>query len=195
MRDAFHMGGVSIKAGSRAQVNLPLPHQSSYTPMTMPVQVIHGKRDGPTLFVSAAIHGDEINGVEIIRELLTSLLERGVTIRRRLGGGMRQSGVLAAACLFALDHHLPFLSEDHAKARTIAEVLADHGALTVVRPETNIVMMDLRERLARPASEMVAAAGVRLSVYGERRLRAVTHLGVSHEDVRHAAEIISRVLA
>jgi predicted deacylase len=66
----FEINGVSISPGERATVRLELPHQSAMTPMTMPVQVIHGVREGPIMFVSAAIHGDEINGVEIIRQLV-----------------------------------------------------------------------------------------------------------------------------
>lgn len=70
MRAPFVIDDKTITAGSRVSLDLPLPHQSTYTPMTMPVHVVHGKRNGPVLFVSAAIHGDEINGVEIIRLLL-----------------------------------------------------------------------------------------------------------------------------
>ena len=66
----FEICGTEVKAGSRESLSLALPNLSTYTPMTMPVHVIHGRHDGPRLFVSAAIHGDEINGVEIIRQLL-----------------------------------------------------------------------------------------------------------------------------
>ena len=66
----FEINDTSIAPGSRATVRLSLPHQSAMMPMTMPVQVIHGVHDGPVMFVSAAIHGDEINGVEIIRQLV-----------------------------------------------------------------------------------------------------------------------------
>ena len=69
-RSAFKICGTEVTAGSRASLELPLPNLSTYTPMAMPLHVIHGRKDGPTLFVCAAIHGDEINGVEIIRQLL-----------------------------------------------------------------------------------------------------------------------------
>lgn len=72
MRAAFEIGDRSIRPGERMLVELPLPRLYTHTPMTMPVHVIHGRRDGPRLFVSAAIHGDELNGVEIIRRLLAS---------------------------------------------------------------------------------------------------------------------------
>lgn len=70
MRDAFTIGGVSIKPGKQAQVDLRIPNLYTHDPMSCPVYVIHGKTDGPVLFLSGAIHGDEINGVEIIRRVL-----------------------------------------------------------------------------------------------------------------------------
>ncbi|MCL7743354.1 succinylglutamate desuccinylase/aspartoacylase family protein [Guyparkeria hydrothermalis] len=70
MRAAFEIAGRKIAPGSRALVDLPMPRLSSHTELSMPVHVIHGRRDGPTLFVCAAIHGDELNGVEIIRRVL-----------------------------------------------------------------------------------------------------------------------------
>lgn len=71
-RAPFEFGGELIRPGSRASLNLALPNLSTYTPMAMPVHIVHGRKDGPVLFVSAAIHGDEINGVEIIRKLVKS---------------------------------------------------------------------------------------------------------------------------
>ena len=62
--------GVDIPPGDQAVVNVPLPGLYTDTPVQMPVHIVHGRRSGPTLFVSAAVHGDEINGVEIIRRLL-----------------------------------------------------------------------------------------------------------------------------
>jgi predicted deacylase len=69
-RAPFMLGGREIAAGSRATIDLPVMQLYTHTPVTMPVQVIHGKQEGPVLLVCAAIHGDEINGVEIIRRLL-----------------------------------------------------------------------------------------------------------------------------
>ena len=70
IRPAFEIGGTAIPSGTRKTVNLPMGLLSNHTPMDMPIHVIHGKRDGPRLFISAAIHGDELNGVEIIRRIL-----------------------------------------------------------------------------------------------------------------------------
>lgn len=69
-RDDFELGGVRIAPGTRQTVDLPVSTLSDHTPVTMSVHVVHGKRPGPTLFVSAGIHGDEVIGVEIVRRLL-----------------------------------------------------------------------------------------------------------------------------
>jgi uncharacterized protein len=71
MRPDFEIAETKIKAGTREVVRLPLPGMYTHTPLWMPIHVAHGKKDGPTIFISAAIHGDEINGVEIIRRVLS----------------------------------------------------------------------------------------------------------------------------
>ncbi|HEY2806611.1 MAG TPA: GntG family PLP-dependent aldolase [Gemmatimonadales bacterium] len=117
-------------------------------------------------------------------------------IRKRLGGGMRQSGILAAAALYALDHNLDRIPEDHANARRLAAALGGHPAVRPLSPETNIVMLDLLR--AQDAPDAVAARlgaqGVMVSPWGARRLRAVTHLDVSAADIDRAAAVIARVL-
>jgi predicted deacylase len=69
-RQGFELGGVSVRPGERTIVNIPLPGLYTEPTVDMPVHVLHGRREGPTLFVSAAVHGDEISGVEIVRRLL-----------------------------------------------------------------------------------------------------------------------------
>lgn len=69
-RPPFRIAGETVLPGTRANLSLPVPGQSAYTPMSMPVHVVHGRSDGPIVFLSAAIHGDEINGIEIIRQIL-----------------------------------------------------------------------------------------------------------------------------
>lgn len=66
----FSILNVEVKPGTRAIVQMPMPKLSSHTKVDMPVHVVHGKRDGPVLFISAAIHGDELNGIEIVRRVL-----------------------------------------------------------------------------------------------------------------------------
>lgn len=69
-RPPFKIAGETVEPGARANLSLPVPGQSVYTPMSMPVHVVHGRREGPVVFLSAAVHGDEINGIEIIRQIL-----------------------------------------------------------------------------------------------------------------------------
>ena len=117
-------------------------------------------------------------------------------IRKRLGGGMRQSGILAAAALYALDQNLSRLAEDHEHARLLAERLSRGAAVRPSAPDTNIVMLDLvRETdTADTVIPRLAAAGVWVTPFGPRRLRAVTHLDVSRPEIERAAEVIARVL-
>ena len=111
------------------------------------------------------------------------------TLRKRLGGGMRQAGVLAAAGIYALDHHVDRLVEDHERARLIGEALG-------VTPETNIVPVDLAES-AYDGPSLAAAAreeGVLISVVGPRKVRLVTHLGVDDDAAERAAEVMAKLL-
>ena len=121
---------------------------------------------------------------------------RAWEIRKRLGGGMRQSGILAAAGLYALDHNLSRICEDHENAKRFGELLSDHPALRPSIPETNIVMLDLvRDRdVADTIAPRLAMAGVRVLPFGPRRLRAVTHLDVSRTDIERAAAVIRETL-
>ena len=116
--------------------------------------------------------------------------------RKRLGGGMRQAGVIAAAGVYALEHNLERLAEDHANARVIAEGIDDIPGTTVRRPEvpTNIVMFDTDA----PAAELVARMrdeNVLVSTMGPHTIRCVTHLNVDAAGARHAAAVIARALS
>ena len=109
--------------------------------------------------------------------------------RKRLGGGMRQVGVLAAAGLYALDHHVARLAEDHDNAR----LLADACGLDPASVQTNIVVVDLPD-----APAVVAAArdhDVLVSAVGPRSLRLVTHLDVSSQDAHVAAAVLAKLTA
>jgi threonine aldolase len=121
---------------------------------------------------------------------------RAWTARKLFGGAMRQSGMLAAAVLYALDHHMDRLAEDHANAKTIAGIIDGAGDASVVPPDTNIVMIDLSPRHA--SADIVRAAkaqGVLVSEWSPTRMRMVTHLDVSADDARHAAEVVRDLLA
>jgi threonine aldolase len=117
-------------------------------------------------------------------------------IRKRLGGGMRQSGVLAAAGLYALEHHLPGIATDHEHARVLAAGLADCRAVRVETPETNIVMIDLVRDTDTTDTVIprLAAAGLLVLSFGTKRLRAVTHRDVGRPEIERAAALVRQVL-
>jgi threonine aldolase len=111
--------------------------------------------------------------------------------RKRLGGGMRQAGVLAAAGLYALDHNVARLADDHARARRLAEACADAqpGCVGPAEVETNIVAV----RVADPAQVVAAcqAGGVLVGPLGAGAIRFVTHLDVDDEAVERAAPVLA----
>ena len=113
--------------------------------------------------------------------------------RKMYGGGMRQSGMLAAAGLYALANHRERLVEDHANAKMLAEMLAGEPGLEVdpARVETNIVMIDIAP--PRSAQALVAACGergVRISAITSKRLRLVTHMDVDRVACQKAADVL-----
>ena len=126
------------------------------------------------------------------------LIERAVRYRRMFGGAMRQVGIYAAAGLHALDHHRTRLVEDHANARRIATVLAQHPRvdLELASVQTNIIVFRLRADAPDAAAvvERARERGVLLFPFGARTLRAVTHLDVSAGQCERAAAILCDII-
>lgn len=128
------------------------------------------------------------------RDLVPSILR----YRRMAGGAMRQVGLFAAAGLYALDHHVERLADDHANARAMAERLAASSRVLLdpAVVETNIVIFDLATE-APDAATVVARArerGVLIFAFGPRRIRVVTHLDVDAAACRRAAEVLLEVI-
>ena len=122
-------------------------------------------------------------------------MERAWTARKLFGGAMRQSGVLAAAALYALDHQLARLADDHTNARAMAAALEEIPGVEIVAPDTNIVMVDLVS--GQSVATIAAAAqdqGVLVSEWSSTRIRLVTHLDVSADDCRRAATVLRSAL-
>jgi threonine aldolase len=117
--------------------------------------------------------------------------------RHRLGGAMRQVGVLAAAGRYVLAHHVDRLADDHANARMIAAIVADAvpGAVDPGEVETNIVYVDTGDVAVAEVLEILAAEGVHAGAMGPHLLRLVTHLDVDEAGCRTAAEVVARRLA
>lgn len=117
--------------------------------------------------------------------------------KQRMGGSMRQSGICAAACLYALDHNVDRLEEDHENARVLARELAQIPGITVEPPDTNLVFFDVTET-GLTGAEMAARTrehGILVSVMGKYRGRACTHLDVDRAGVMDAAAAIRDVVA
>jgi threonine aldolase len=116
--------------------------------------------------------------------------------RRRLGGAMRQVGILAAAGRYALRHHVERLADDHAHAQLIAGLLADAvpGSVDPATVATNMVYVDTGQRLAAEVVDEVRASGVLVGAMGPHLLRLVTHLDVDEAEVRRAAEVLAPAL-
>ena len=173
--------------------------------------------DGARLFNTAAATGGSLAELAAPFDVVSVALSKGLgcpvgsliagryagivrarRARRMFGGAMRQSGILAAAGLYALDHNLARLVEDHVNAKILAERLAGlRGVcLDLATVQSNIVIFRMEE--ASPdAATIVARAqetGVMISAFGERTVRAVTHLDVSRDQCRHAADLLAAVI-
>ncbi|HOW65502.1 MAG TPA: GntG family PLP-dependent aldolase [Candidatus Paceibacterota bacterium] len=115
--------------------------------------------------------------------------------RKQFGGGMRQAGLLAAAALYALEHHRSQLPQDHANARLLAEALATMTGIEVDLPDvvTNIVVFQVTSMPAPELAARLEKSGVRILARGPDTLRAVTHRDVSRDEIQQAIEIIQEI--
>ena len=173
--------------------------------------------DGARLFNAAAATGRSLAELATPFDVVSVALSKGLgcpvgsliagsysgivrarRARRMFGGAMRQSGILAAAGLYALDHNLARLVEDHVDAKILAERLAGlRGVrLDLATVQSNIVIFRMEEG-APDAATIVARAqetGVLISAFGERTVRAVTHIDVSRDQCRRAADLLAQVI-
>lgn len=120
-------------------------------------------------------------------------VERALRLRKMLGGGMRQIGLLCAAALHALEHHRARIADDHARARRLAEGLAEIPGMAIdaAHVETNIVIVDVDARVsAAELCRRAAEQGVMIAPVGPRAVRAVTHLDVSDAGIERAIAVL-----
>lgn len=120
----------------------------------------------------------------------SDFIHRARRMRKMLGGGMRQAGYLAAAGLYALEHHIHRLEDDHRRARRLAEGLRGIG-LHAPEPATNMVYFDIAD--APQAAEAVGERGVQLLAVGPNTIRAVTHLDVDDQGVESAISAFASI--
>ena len=121
-----------------------------------------------------------------------AFIDRAWQWKQRLGGSLRQGGICAAACTYALEHNIDRLAEDHANARVLARGLARIEGLAVEDPETNLVFFDTRAAglTADELAERIRWDGVQVSTVGKYRVRACTHLDVDRAGVELAVQVI-----
>jgi threonine aldolase len=173
--------------------------------------------DGARLFNAAAAIGRSLAELAAPFDLVSVALSKGLgcpvgsvlaggrteiarahRTRRMFGGAMRQSGILAAAGLWALDHNIDRLAEDHANARLLAERLVGlRGvALDLATVQSNIVIFHMAKGAPDAATIVAGAqeAGVLVSAFAARTVRAVTHLDVGREQCRRAADLLAQII-
>ena len=123
------------------------------------------------------------------------LMQQAHRYRKLFGGGMRQVGILAAAGLYALEHHRPHLAEDHHKARRLAEGLAELPAFRIdpATVETNIVLFDTVSEAALDVLDRLREHGIGMVPFGPKTIRATTHRDVSFSDIDHALDVMHRL--
>lgn len=125
-------------------------------------------------------------------------IARARRVRKLFGGGMRQAGVLAAAALYALDHHVERLAEDHRNAQVLAQAIADTPGLRLTPPQvdTNLVWFQVDPDLgtSREVAASLKERGVLIHTPGPQTMRACTHLDVSAAQVERAADVLRRTV-
>jgi threonine aldolase len=121
-------------------------------------------------------------------------IENAWYVKHRLGGAMRQAGIIAAAGIYALEHNVERLAEDHANAKRLAEGLAMVRGVHIdpATVETNIVFFEVEDAAAVAAR--LEPEGVSVGVYAESLLRAVTHLDITRDDIDRAVAIVARTM-
>jgi threonine aldolase len=124
-------------------------------------------------------------------------IDRAWRWKQRLGGSLRQAGIEAAACLYALEHNVDRLADDHARAKRLAEGLAGIAGIRVRQPETNLVFFDTEGtgRTAEDLAGRLRRQGVAISAFGPYRARACTHLDVDTPGVEEAIAAIRQAVA
>jgi threonine aldolase len=179
----------------------------------------HGLRvhlDGARIFNASVASGTDVADIAACGDTVTFCLSKGLACpagsvfcgtaddvqqarrwRKRLGGGMRQAGVLAATGLIALESMVDRLAEDHSNARTLAEGLAELPGVRcdLARVQTNLVYFDLELMAASVFEERCRRRGLRGDVAGMHRVRLVTHYGITADDVQSALKICEEALS
>ena len=124
-----------------------------------------------------------------------ALIDKARRWRKVCGGGWRQAGMLAAACLHALDHHVDRLADDHARAARLASALATVDGIRLLGQHTNMVFIDVPAEQLRALDAHLCQAGIRISIGYLPTLRLVTHLDVDDDDIGRTVEAFAGFFA
>jgi threonine aldolase len=126
----------------------------------------------------------------------TSMIQEARRIRKVMGGGMRQTGILAAACTFALEHNIQRLKIDNDRAKHIGELLATCPLVDFVKPVyTNIVIFKLQDTVSdTEVLDRLAKVGIMASAFGDNTIRLVFHLDITDQDMLFIQEQLPKVL-
>ena len=121
-------------------------------------------------------------------------IDEAFSIRKLIGGGMRQIGLMAAACIYALEHNIESLEEDHQKAKKIAKAIIESkiGDINLDNVETNIVIADTKEPSSNILSKL-SEQGIKASSFGDYKIRFVTHRDISMEETEEVCSIIKKL--
>lgn len=158
----------------------------------------HDLKTYGTLFESISICLSKGLGAPVGSVLIGSkeFIDEARRVRKVMGGGMRQAGILAAAGIYGLNHNVNRLADDHANARTLATHLAGLAEVrSVIEPETNILIFDVNpDKGADYFINALESKGLRTVNFGKNRIRMVTHLEIGEAEIERAGEILKSVL-
>lgn len=123
-----------------------------------------------------------------------TLIKKALRVRKVLGGGMRQAGYLAAAGIFALDHNIPLLREDHRRARILAHTLTELSFVDQVLPvETNIIIFSLKGSSPQTLLNQLSEYGIKAAAFGPNEIRMVTHLDFDDLMLEKVIEVLKKM--
>ena len=124
-----------------------------------------------------------------------AFIEQAHRWRKMFGGGMRQSGILAAAGIYALENNIQRMEDDHRRARTIAQAIdeMDHVSVDIDAVQTNMVYFSSDNHSANEVSQIMSKAGIDMFDISPTHCRIVTHLHITDEDVKNVIEVLSNL--
>lgn len=188
------VGELAKKAGLKLHVDGARIFNAAVA-LGLPAKILVEQADSVTFCLSKALCapvGSVLCGT-------TEFIHRAQRIRKQLGGGMRQAGILAAAGLVALDEMVERLGDDHRRARTLANGLAGIPGLSLDNsvPETNMVFVSLKDDVPLNSAQVAARLtekGVKVGAVGPRRFRMVTHYWIDDEGIEQTLKAFNQVL-